>query len=74
MMPKYGIGLNHRKTPHWGLLGSQIKIQIVPKGESLKALEKDYAAVLEDGLLATHQPSFNEIIAACAELQSRINR
>ena len=24
-MSKYGIGLKHRKTPHWGLLGSQIK-------------------------------------------------
>jgi len=50
------------------------EIQIIPEGGALEALEKDYIAMLEDGLLATHQPSFAEIISTCAELESLINR
>jgi hypothetical protein len=49
-------------------------IQIVPDGSALAALEKDYMAMLEDGLLSTHQPSFAEVITQCLELQSTINR
>jgi hypothetical protein len=37
-------------------------------------LEKDYAAMLADGLLSTHQPRFDAIMAACAHLQNLINR
>lgn len=48
-------------------------IQIIPDGQALEALEKDYAAMLEDGLLSTHQPSFEEVISACTQLQNRIN-
>ncbi len=50
------------------------EIQIIPDGSALEALEKDYVAMLEDGLLATHQPSFSEIINTCAELQKNINK
>jgi len=50
------------------------EIQIVPAGSALEALEKDYVAMLEDGLLSTHQPSFAEVITRCLELQSSINR
>lgn len=50
------------------------EIQIIPEGGALEALETDYIAMLEDGLLATHQPSFAEIISTCAELESLINR
>jgi hypothetical protein len=49
------------------------EFQIVPKGAALDALEKDYDAMLEDGLLSTHQPSFEEIMTVCSKLQSRIN-
>lgn len=49
------------------------ELQIVPEDGPLAVLEKDYAAMLEDGLLSTNQPSFREIISACTELQSRIN-
>lgn len=49
------------------------EIQIVPDGGPLAVLEKDYAAMLEDGLLSKNQPSFHEIISVCTELQSRIN-
>lgn len=48
-------------------------IQLVPQGGALESLKKDYAAMLEDGLLAGQQPSFTEIIETCAGLQSRIN-
>ena len=50
------------------------EIQIVPEGGALEALKTDYAAMLEDGLLSTHQPDFGEVIAACTQLQPRINR
>jgi hypothetical protein len=50
------------------------EIQIIPDGSALEALEKDYVAMLEDGLLSTHQPSFTEVITMCLELQSSINR
>jgi len=49
-------------------------IQIVPVGRALAALEKDYVAMLEDGLLSTHQPSFAEVITQCLELQNTINK
>lgn len=49
------------------------ELQIVPKGVALDALQKDYDAMLEDGLLSNHQPSFEEIMTVCTELQSRIN-
>lgn len=50
------------------------EIQLIPDGSALNVLEKDYTAMLEDGLLATHQPSFADIISTCAELESLINR
>jgi len=49
------------------------ELQIVPEGAALDVLKKDYDAMLEDGLLSTHQPSFEEIMTVCSELQSRIN-
>jgi hypothetical protein len=49
------------------------QLQLIPTGESLKALEKDYVAMLEDGLLALHQPSFAEIIEQCRVIQDEVN-
>jgi hypothetical protein len=48
-------------------------IQLIPTGESLAALGKDYAAMLEDGLLALHQPDFSELIENCRAIETRIN-
>ncbi len=48
------------------------KIQLVPEGDSLEALKQDYAAMLEDGLLALHQPRFSELMAACKVIEKRI--
>jgi hypothetical protein len=35
----------------------------MPTGAALGAFERDYAAMLDDGLLSLHQPSFDEIMA-----------
>lgn len=48
-------------------------IQLVPTGESLTALERDYMAMLEDGLLALHQPDFSELIENCRAIEIRMN-
>ena len=48
-------------------------IKLVPDGGALQALKLDYAAMLEDGLLPSNQPSFVEIIDICTELQKKIN-
>jgi len=50
------------------------KIQLIPTGESLAALEGDYSAMLEDGLLALHQPDFSDLIENCRAIEMRINR
>lgn len=49
-------------------------LQLIPAGESLVVLEKDYAAMLEDGLLPLNQPSFSEIIEQCRIIQDEANR
>ena len=50
------------------------QLQLIPTGESLKALQNDYAAMLEDGLLALNQPSFADIIERCRAIQGEANR
>lgn len=49
-------------------------LRLIPQGSSLDALEKDYAAMLEDGLLAFEQPTFEAVMASCAAIQDEINR
>ena len=49
-------------------------LRLIPQGPSLDALEKDYAAMLEDGLLAFEQPTFETVMASCAAIQDKINR
>ncbi len=50
------------------------QLQLIPTGESLIALKNDYTAMLEDGLLALHQPDFSEIIYQCLAIQNEANR
>jgi hypothetical protein len=50
------------------------QLQLIPTGESLIALQNDYAAMLEDGLLALNQPSFADIIEQCRAIQNEANR
>lgn len=63
-----------RKNPidYKAAVGSEI--QIIPEGTALQALESDYAAMLEDGLLSTHQPSFEEVMSICKRLQDQMNQ
>ncbi|MFG0231150.1 nucleotidyl transferase AbiEii/AbiGii toxin family protein [Achromobacter sp. 413638] len=49
-------------------------LRLIPQGPSLHALAKDYAAMLEDGLLAFEQPTFETVMASCAAIQDEINR
>jgi hypothetical protein len=49
-------------------------LRLIPQGSSLEALEEDYAAMLEDGLLAFNQPAFEALMANCAMIQDKINR
>jgi hypothetical protein len=49
-------------------------IRIIPAGKSLAALEHDYNAMLEDGLLALGQPDFSAIVETCRAIQARLNK
>ncbi len=49
-------------------------IQIVPQGSALSALEKDYAAMLEDGLLSAGAPDFSEVMRNCQLIQRQLNQ
>jgi hypothetical protein len=49
-------------------------LQLIPEGLSLSVLEKDYAAMLEDGLLAVDQQNFAEILTSCEAIQHQVNR
>jgi hypothetical protein len=49
-------------------------IQLVPSGESLIALERDYDAMLKDGLLSLHEPGFAELMEGCRDIETRINK
>ena len=50
------------------------ELRLIPEGPSLDALEKDYAAMLEDGLLAFEQPTFEAVMASCTAIQDEVNR
>jgi hypothetical protein len=48
-------------------------ILLVPEGGAFDALERDYSAMLEDGLLARNQPNFSAVIERCREIETNIN-
>lgn len=50
------------------------QLQLIPVGASLAALEVDYKAMLEDGLLGSDETSFAEIIERCRVIQEKANR
>lgn len=51
----------------------QGEMHLIPESKSLDALHRDYAAMLEDGLLSDHQPAFSELIESCRAIEARIN-
>lgn len=49
-------------------------LRLVPVGPSLAALAADYAEMANDGILLGRPLSFEEIMATCAELETRANQ
>lgn len=50
------------------------ELRLIPQGPSLHALERDYAAMLEDGLIAPDQPEFDLLMAHCSAIQNNLNQ
>ena len=48
-------------------------LRLVPEGKALKALEDDYARMVEDGLLLEDAEPFEALIARCADIARRAN-
>jgi hypothetical protein len=48
-------------------------LRLVPTGDALKALEEDYARMVEDGLLLQDAESFDVLMAHCANVAARAN-
>lgn len=59
------------RIDYFAAISGQLKL--VPEGASLAALERDYTAMLEDGLLPLSPPGFAEIIEQCRIIQDEIN-
>ena len=49
-------------------------LRLVPAGDALKALEDDYASMVEDGLLLEDAEPFETLMARCADIAERANR
>jgi hypothetical protein len=45
----------------------------MPAGEGLKALEEDYARMVDDGLLLEDAEPFDALMARCADIAGRAN-
>jgi hypothetical protein len=48
-------------------------LRLVPAGDGLKALEKDYARMVDDGLLLEDAEPFDTLMARCADIATRAN-
>ncbi|MFO1060870.1 MAG: nucleotidyl transferase AbiEii/AbiGii toxin family protein [Dongiaceae bacterium] len=49
-------------------------LRLVPEGGALKALERDYSGMAEDGLLLEDAEPFDTLMTRCAEIAERANR
>jgi hypothetical protein len=49
-------------------------LRLVPEGDALKALENDYARMVEDGLLLEDAEPFEALMERCADIAARANR
>jgi len=49
-------------------------LRLVPAGDARKALQEDYARMVEDGLLLDDAEPFEALMARCADLATRANR
>lgn len=48
-------------------------LRLVPAGDGLKALEEDYARMVDDGLLLEDAEPFEALMARCADIAERAN-
>jgi len=48
-------------------------LRLVPAGDALKALEEDYARMVDDGLLLEDAEPFEALMARCADIAARAN-
>ena len=48
-------------------------LRLVPAGVGLKALEEDYASMVDDGLLLEDAEPFDTLMARCADITTRAN-
>jgi len=48
-------------------------LHLVPSGDALKALQQDYARMVEDGLLLEDAEPFEALMARCADVEVRAN-
>ncbi len=48
-------------------------LELVPAGEPVDLLARDYAALIEDGLLFAEPPGFDALLTSCREIQDRAN-
>lgn len=48
-------------------------LRLIPEGRSRAALERDYLAMLDDGLLPAGQPDFNTLLDVCASIERQVN-
>jgi hypothetical protein len=48
-------------------------LRLVPVGDGLKALEDDYARMVDDGLLLEDAEAFEALMARCADIAQRAN-
>lgn len=49
-------------------------LQLVPTGAALSALQSDYSAMLDDGLLALNQLPFDEMMKKCTAIEDEVNQ
>lgn len=49
-------------------------LRLVPAGDGLKALEEDYARMIDDGLLLEDAEPFEALMACCADIATRANK
>lgn len=49
-------------------------LRLVPAGEALTALSKDYGHMVDDGLLLEDAEPFDALIGRCADIEARANR
>jgi hypothetical protein len=62
---------DHTRIDYEAAIGGGLLL--VPGGEGLNALKRDYARMVEDGLLLDDAEVFDALMARCADIAARAN-